>query len=287
MASVLPRSGMGFHVSMHDYIDTLDLPRRFGVKRCQRIAGMADQLYSAAITRDAISQPMATDLQERTGAPPNHLARAGLEPEDFQYLANQTCEGARTIRIAYAGTILVEKEFEFFVAAMERVRVRLKVDVSLEFFGDHSYAARCWFNRAWMRERGNLPVAELMTALRECTWGFSPMSVEDDDPRYNRYSLPTKFITYLAAGLPVITFGHPSSCVTQITDRYSVGLANTGTDLEVFARQLEEVLSLPNPWERYGPEILRCANSEFDTSRMRDALYRCFQDCAAITMKQS
>ena len=48
-----------------------------------------------------------------------------------------------------------------------------------------------------MREHGNFPEPELLTSLRACTWGFAPMALSDDDPRYDRFSFPTKFISYL------------------------------------------------------------------------------------------
>ncbi len=50
------------------------------------------------------------------------------------------------------------------------------------------------------------------------------MALDDDDPRYNRFSFPTKFINYLAAGLPVITLGHPESSVVRMASEYQVGL---------------------------------------------------------------
>src|SRR4030095_16699262 len=120
----------------------------------------------------------------------------------------------------------------------------------------------------WMREHGNLPDAELLAELRACTWGFAPMSLTDHDPRDNRFSFPTKFITYLAAGLPVIALGHPESSVMQMARRYSVGLATSAGDLETLARQLGETLAAPTPWLRHREEIIRCAGAEFDAARM-------------------
>jgi len=208
------------------------------------------------------------------------MLHAGLEEDDFEHLATGFQAGRGEIRIAYAGTILVEEEFVLFVQALARIRQRLPLPVWLEFFNYHSYRSRAWFDSAWMQERGHLPPPALSEALKKCAWGFAPMGLTDDDPRYNRFSFPTKFITYLAAGLPVITLGHPESSVVKMAQAYRVGPCVTSSHLEALGRELLDALSDPTPWSKYGPEILRCAQTEFDARRMRKTLYDCFRRCA-------
>jgi hypothetical protein len=284
-AAILPNIGVGYHVTMQDYVDVHGQLQKFGPARCRRMAALADRLYASATTRDATSHPMTTDLRERTQAAAAQMLHAGLEEGDFHFLADRKPASDSTIRIAYAGTILAPREFALFAAALHRVRPRLAGPVSLELFGAHSYAGEPWFDAGWMREHGNLPDAELLTALRNCTWGFAPMSLTDHDPRYNRFSFPTKFITYLAAGLPVITLGHPESSVMQMAARYRVGLATSAGDLETLARQLDETLTAQTPWLAYGAEIIRCAGIEFDATRMRAVLHGCFETCSEATRK--
>lgn len=91
MARALPRAGIGLHVSIHDYMDDWAYGARFGPPRSRRIAALADQLYAAATTCDAISQPMLEDLRARTGRD-GLITRAGLTPvtriharEDFYH----------------------------------------------------------------------------------------------------------------------------------------------------------------------------------------------------------
>jgi glycosyltransferase involved in cell wall biosynthesis len=268
-------------VTVQDYADVHDNPRRFGSDRCRRMAAMADRLYAGAATRDATSHPMIADLLARTGAAAAQMLHAGLEAADFEYLAKKNRRPADTIRIGYAGTILVEDVFEAFVSALENVRHTLTKRVELHLFGSHTYAGRRWFNREWMVENGNLTEPELLARLRDCDWAFAPMALTDDDPRYNRFSFPTKFITYLSAGLPVITLGHPESSVMKMAARYDVGLTASTGDAGTLNEQLSAALKDPSPWDRHGKEILRCARAEFDAERMRRTLYDCFQKCAA------
>jgi hypothetical protein len=283
-ASAVPKSRAGFHATIQDYVDVHGQTRKFGRARCRKMAAAADCLYSRATTRDATSHPMIADLRERTGAVAAQMLHAGLEREDFEFLTHaESRAGAESIRIAYAGTILVPAEFALFVSALDRLRAQLAVPVSLEFFGSHSYAGEAWFNAAWMCEHGNLPEPQLLAALRECDWGFAPMSLTDDDPRYNRFSFPTKFITYLAAGLPVITLGHPESSVMQMAVQYRVGLATSCASAETLAIELAGALSVPDASHRYREEIFRCAQTEFDATKMRTVLYGCLKACAEAT----
>jgi len=221
-----------------------------------------------------IAQPPSTRVR-------GEVNRTGLEPDDFAALAAATPAAGEVIRIGYAGTVIVEREFALFVAAVEKIRAQLPRPVSLELFGDHSYRNSRWFNSAWMTERGNLPRAELSAALRQCTWGFSPMALTDDDPRYNRFSLPTKLVSYLAAGLPVITLGHPESTVVQLASAYPMGFCSTAGGVDELAAQLLPALAEPAPGAKYRSGIHRCAQVEFNATALRATLYGQLRKCAA------
>ena len=265
-----------YHVTMQDFVDVHGNPQRYGRERCRRMAGQADALYANATTCDATSYPMIAHQLEHTGKPAVQMLHAGLEGADFAFLQQPLERKAGPIRIVYAGTILVENVFTLFVSALERIKASLPNPVELHLCGAHSYASRPWFNGDWMVEHGNLRESELLGKLRECDWGFAPMALTDGDPRYNRYSFPTKFITYLAAGLPVIALGNSSSSVMQMASQYNVGLCSDAAEVNVLAEQLKLALSTPAPRERYRAEILRCAREGFDAAKMRRKLYACF-----------
>ena len=67
VAAVLPEANVGFHVSLHDYMDARGMVLRLGTERSRNLAAGADQLYARANSRDAIGQPMVDDLRGRTG----------------------------------------------------------------------------------------------------------------------------------------------------------------------------------------------------------------------------
>jgi hypothetical protein len=284
LASGLPTSGVGFHVTVQDYVDVHRQQEKFGHTRCHQMAEEADRLYATATTRDATSHPMIEDLQRRTGAKATQMLHAGLESEDFDFLAHKSSRvisSSAAIKIAYAGTILVEEVFGLFVSAIEEIRKSLPRRVELHIFGAHSYAQRSWFDPEWMMENGNLLEPELLKKLRDCDWGFAPMALDDDDPRYNRFSFPTKFISYLAAGLPIITLGHSESSLVRMARQYEVGLCTTAAIVEELASQLMTALSIKEPFGFYKPGIVRCATNEFDAERMRRNLFESFEKCAS------
>jgi hypothetical protein len=286
LAAVVPSSGIGFHVTMQDFVDVHGQVEKFGSGRCHRMATEAERLYVAATTRDATSHPMIEDLKNRTGAEAAQMLHAGLEAEDFDSLASKrvrTSNSSAAIKIAYAGTILIEKTFELFVSAIEKTRNSLRGPVELHFFGAHSYAQRRWFEARWMKEHGNLPEPELLTELRDCDWGFSPMALDDSDPRYNRFSFPTKFISYLAAGLPIVTLGHPESSLVKMARQYDVGLCTSVATVGELTSQLMIALSMREPFQHYKAGIAGCAKNEFDAEKMRRELFECFARCADQT----
>src|SRR5207245_2463741 len=188
---------------------------------------------------------------------------------DFRLLESKDQGHPKEIKIAYAGTILAQKEFTLFIEALTRARTSLPLPMSLHLFGAHSYARSRWFDPAWMHEHGNLAEEELLNSLRYFTWGFAPMELTDRDPRYNRFSFPTKFIAYLAAGLPIITLAHPDSSMARMAATYKVGLLSHSTDVSSLSKQVSKALNDPNPRSSYRLEIIRCARAEFDAEQMR------------------
>jgi hypothetical protein len=67
--------------------------------------------------------------------------------------------------------------------------------------------------------------------------------ITDDNVRYNRFSLPTKVVSHLAAGLPLISSGYPESTVIKLASQYQVGICLTESNPENLCAQLMSPLS--------------------------------------------
>jgi hypothetical protein len=286
MSAVLPKSRIGFHTTIQDYVQVHGQESKFGHRLCRRMAQAADLLYISATTRDATSHPMLNDLKDRTQAEGVQMLHAGVEENELRQLKENRGKSSDRIRIAFAGTILVPEEFSLFVKALRELRLDLSMPLSIELFGSHSYRSLPWFDASWMQEHGDLAESELLNALKKCTWGFVPMARTDADARYNRFSFPTKFISYLAAGLPIISLGHPESALMNMASRYNVGVKTNAASLQIIVNDLRRPLADSEPWITYGSAIIRCAEEQFRASTMRSTLWRCFERCAETTRTQ-
>lgn len=267
-----------WHATIQDYPDIHGNERRWGRGTTARLAGRQREIYRNADTRDATSLPMLQDLEKATGRAGAQMLHEGLEPEDFAFLERtpKPSDG-KPWRIAYAGTILAQREFALFVAALDRLRAK-GTPLTLEFWSAHSYAAEPWFARGWMQEHGHKNREQLVHELRACDWGFIPMALTDNDPRYNRFSFPTKFITYLAAGLPIISMGHRSSSVMAIARKYDVGVQLSSDNPDELVEEFSAVFRhSPNSSARYRPALIRCARDHFDAARTRAILWSCIR----------
>lgn len=263
------------HVTVQDFPDSQQRQALLGQRMTHKMALAQEALYQLADTCDATSSSMLEELQHRTGRLGQQMLHAGLEQEDFNFLAQSLSKPilGTPIRIAYAGTIVVEDEFQAFVRILSRLRPLLSIGLELCFWSAHSYRSRSWFDPVWMREFGHLPESELRMALRTADWGFIPMSIKDDDPRYNRFSFPTKFITYLAAGLPVISLGHPESSLMQLTHPYRLGIRLVSRE-ELETKLTPDLLQARGTKESCRSELLRCARDWFDARKTRRRLWK-------------
>jgi hypothetical protein len=262
------------HVTIQDFPDTQALLCLLGDRTTKLMASFQESLYRKAQSRDATSLPMLVELQLRTGLPGEQMLHAGLEPEDFAFLQKTPLPEATgaPIRIAYTGTIVVEDEFREFVRILETLRPALPSGLELCFWSSHTYRSKDWFRPAWMREYGHVSESELRRVLRSLDWGFIPMGTTNEDPRYNQFSFPTKFITYLAAGLPVISLGHPTSSLMQLTGSYRLGL--NFFSKEQMASSLTADLLKEKHWRQScRAEIVRCGKDCFDATQMRTRLW--------------
>lgn len=272
--ALLP-SGVPFHVSVHDYADCHVGIKSFGPAQAWQLQAQMELLYARANSRDGIFYPMIEDMHARTGRDAVGPIHAGLEKEDFAYLEARPAFPDGPLRVAYAGTISAENDFALFAEALGAVRPQLARPVFLEIFSSHSYRDCPWFDATWMNERGNLAEPQFSAELKKCHWGFAMLPLTEDKGS-NRFSLPTKWVSYLAAGLPVFALGHPESSLIRLARQYRVGVWADSDAPEILLAKAREAFSTANPWDVFGPEICRCARQEFDAMHIRQTLHECF-----------
>ncbi len=276
---VIPTLGIPWHISIYDMPDIAENVRRFGRSRAEAHLRMAHELYAKASSRCVIGHPMARDLESKTGVKAELVERCAVEPEALEALSRRPPVSVPTdaIRIGYAGTIVAEETFVLFVAALQKIRKELPLPVEIHVFGKERYGDRPWFDSSLIIEHGFVSDAELDRIYGQCHWGMAMMHMNDNDPRYNRFSFPCKFTMALAAGVPLICLGHPQSGLMELAQHYRLGIMVTDPNVDEIAALLKKELLQTERFPEFQSEIERCAQTEFSAEKNREQLYALFR----------
>jgi glycosyltransferase involved in cell wall biosynthesis len=274
----IPDLGIPWHITVHDFADSVGLVRSMGARRAARFQRMIEELYAGAVSRDVYMQETGDELERKTGCKADLVLRAGLEPEEFNYIRSKPFLAPQEkIRIGYAGTIIAEDTFARFIAALQLLRPKLPLPLEVNLFGIHSYRNRPWFDSSLIVEHGFLPEDEFDRRYSACHWGLIIMELDDSNPRYSRFTFPNKFTRSVAAGLPIISIGHPACTLIKLANKYRLGPVVTAMEPAAIAEALAPALSDFSEPPQLRAELLRCAETEFDGESNRRKLHQLFR----------
>jgi hypothetical protein len=222
--TTLPHQSVPYAVYLQDYPTTDQVKAVVGARTANRWMNSVDDMIRHAQFFDATSYPMADDIARRTGRFSTQMLHEGLEQEDFQRLSELTFRRSdERFTVAFAGTIVAEEAFEKTIKNLDSSRSTFGKQLHLRFYSSHKYTTRSWFNSTWMSEHGYKDRSTLIKSLQECQAGFVVMDEYNINANYNRFSFPTKFITYIAAGIEPLVVGHESSAVAVLVRQSGVG----------------------------------------------------------------
>jgi glycosyltransferase involved in cell wall biosynthesis len=276
-ATVAGLRGVRLHVSLWDYHDVRGGVHAMGKARARRFMDYTFQLIKQADSYDTLCPASMEEIYLRTGRKDGLMVHSGFEPNHLQALlsgSNQQVQEDEVLRLAYVGTIISEKGFFRTLAALDKIRNALKRKVVLEFFGNRNYRSQPWFQPDWMLEHGLFTDQGLIDVVRRCSWGIVVTDPEGEDLPYSRFSFPNKVGTYLSAGVPVLGFGNPQSCLIRMMQEHSFGRFTSATDAGELEKFLLESFQIKSPRELFQDGILRCAQTEFNAAEMRARLWQ-------------
>jgi len=223
--TVLPRRTIPYAIYLQDYPTTEQLSAIVGTKTTQRWMQSVENLVRHASFVDTTSYPMGDDILRRTGRASTQMLHEGLESGDFERLSQASASShSEQFTLAFAGTVVAEKAFAETMSELGKVRQSLAKPLHIEFYSPHTYAQRPWFDPVWMSERGYKDRRALVAAMQQCQAGLIVMDIADTNRNYNRFSFPTKFITYIAAGIEPMVVAHESSAVAALAKESGIGL---------------------------------------------------------------
>jgi glycosyltransferase involved in cell wall biosynthesis len=271
---LMPQIKTHWHVAVYDMPDVDGMVRRLGRGRADRFTRMCAEIYKKASSRSVISPAMAEDMRLQTGVECSNFFRCSVEPEAMARLHEPAAKPPEdVIRIGYAGSILAEPTFAYFVKALQAVRRKISRKLEFHLYGGPDYTNREWYDPELIVQHGFVSEAELNRSYRAGTWGLSIMHLDDIDPRYNRYSFPCKFSMSLASGIPLICIGHPESPLIVLAKDYKLGIVLSDKNIEKLSDILHDSLEDFSRFDGYRAEVLRCAEKEFSADRNRAKLH--------------
>ncbi|TAN38946.1 MAG: hypothetical protein EPN23_01510 [Verrucomicrobia bacterium] len=259
------------HLVLHDFLDHAGCRRSLGSARASCFMHSVEGLYPLAQSRTTISRAMADELQHVTGCAAELIAPCGVEPDELSYVRTRRYEPAQgEISLVYTGTVTAPATMLRLVQALEQVRVLVGRPIVLRFYGGLPVQHHNWFRAAWMRFEGTPSDAQLRDVLRSACFGLCLMNDDLSNPRYDRYSIPCKFTTYLAAGLPMIVVGHPATTLAGIMRKYPTGLwLGHSHNMTTWVEQLVQWFNGSIPYAAIQAAMVRAAKNEFDAERNR------------------
>lgn len=266
--------GMRIHTTIQDYPDIHGNSNRWGPFITKELREKQYSLYSGATTCDATSLPMLDNLELLTQRRGVQMLHEGLESSDFTRIQNKYSLNEPKLKLAFIGTILAGDEFSLLINALKLAGAN-KDSVSLDIWSTHSYKKEGWFDSSWMFEHGNEVRKCLLEKLSRSDWGCLTMPFQHDQSRYGKYSFPTKFITYLAAGIPTLILSPNDSAVIKMAEEYDLGLRICSKNIsEISNNLLQKLYDYKNSAD-YLNSMFACAKKYFFAEKMRKTLWDC------------
>jgi glycosyltransferase involved in cell wall biosynthesis len=209
--------------------------------------------YRHAATRDVISENMRAHYQRRYERDAI-VVTSGVKRSDAPSSVRHRPRETARCRIVHVGNLLYPDEALAFAEAAHRVN-----GVELTFIGNVPPAVRDASARLGFDVVPWLSQAELDARLDEFDLAYLPYGFAPARELFVRTSFPTKLISYLRAGLPVIHHGPGYSSVAEFMRRHPVGVLLDRSDPCELAANLERL-------------------RDVDTTAMRDACMRAVRE---------
>lgn len=231
---------------MDDWVSTIYTEALFSVLWRWLINKRLRRILVSTKLRLAICEDMAKDFAKRYGIPFVPFSRC---VEDTEALLPRERSNNSIIKLIYVGGLHLGRAntLALVAAATDQLRAR-GFDAQLAIHSPREEEAEIFsrflsnYNSAYWA--GVLPPEKVAEALSQADIA---VHVENFDPRteaYTRFSLSTKFPSYLAAGLPILAVGPYAIASVRYVERYGIGATVTHPDVVEIAAQLEKLASI-------------------------------------------
>ncbi len=221
------------HVSIHD--DPVESAKIAGWPKDVLLSldRALEYCLKHARSRDVISEGMAEYYRDRFGVSSvivQQAVAASVLPE------KPVVKGP--VRIVHAGNLLHSEEATAFMRAL---RSRSTGAPTVECFGNAAPWLQSLASEGAAVLHGWISPDELDVRLPEFDYGYLPYGFDPSLRRFVQTSFPTKLITYLKCGLPIIYHGPSYSSVARFLSRYPVGIIIDTNDPQEIRRRVQQL----------------------------------------------
>ena len=256
---VAKRLGLRVHVSIHD--DFLYTARSH--PQLKRLEQVLRDVWREAATRFVISKEMGLEYCRRYGERPYIIHTDGSAP-----CARLKYEPPSTdVNIYFMGMFnrTYIPNFRAFLAALENHQGMIGHGRRIQFtIRTHGFNSSDYPGRGIARV---LPFASTETVEAEVRLQhllYLPLPLEPEWDGLCKYSLSTKMVSYLAAGVPIVYHGPKSSAACKYLESCNAAIQINTNDVESIAQILTKALANIDELKLISENAQAASRSDFD-----------------------
>jgi glycosyltransferase involved in cell wall biosynthesis len=257
------------HISIHD--DFLYTSGKRPFKK--GLEASLQKLWQDAATCFVISEEMGTEYCRRYGERPYLVHTDGCEmatPVNFQPPASE-------LKLYFMGMFnnSYVPNFQSWIAALEKAQLQMGKALPLQFtLRTHGFKPDKYYGRELVNL---LPFASsevVEKELRSQHFLYLPLPFGHEWEYLTKFSLSTKMISYLAAGVPIVYHGPEWSAAGQYLRRNDASIQMNTNDPEAISKILNDALKDPARLEVISKNAQIAARRDFDASMLRDRFWK-------------
>jgi hypothetical protein len=222
--------------------------------------------YRSASMRYTISEPMRDHYHDMTGCDAVVLP----PPIEVDSAVSSHAAHDGPIRIGFAGAITEPEAWLAFLGALERLSAKRRFELTV--FADPQTVPVPSPYRRWVRLEGWRDADTVHNTLQSMDYLYLPLWFRADRRVHVATSFSTKFVGYLATGLPVLCHVPTTSAVAEFIGRHPVGPVLDTLDTDTLTDRLRGVFDDPT-WHERAAELRDRALTEFDRDRAVNRLH--------------
>lgn len=265
--------GLGVHVSIHDDF----LYTAGSHPYLDRMEQALENVWREAATRFVISQEMGQEYCRRYGERSYLIHTDGSDPRMRLEFEPPSTEVNLYFMGMFNNTYI--PNFTALTTALEKHQALFAQGRPLRFtIRTHGFNAANYPGGDIIKV---LPFASVETVEAEMRLQhllYLPLPLEPEWENLCKFSLSTKMVSYLAAGVPILYHGPESSAVAQYLRRNEAAIQIHSNDPEVIASSLEKALVDFSTLKSVSENAQDVVRRDFDARKLRDRFWNAILD---------